>query len=120
MAGMKRPRSRVRSGVKLFNLVLCAGIASAAVAQEQPRRPVEGIMDNSFLIEEAYNQEAGIVQHIFNGVYSVDRISGTTQRRLDLSFTQEWPAYGQAHQFSYTIPYSIVDQRTFDPLRGQT
>jgi hypothetical protein len=65
-------------------------------------------MDNSFLIEEAYNQEAGIVQHIFTGVYSVDRISGTSERRFDFSFTQEWPAYGQKHQFSYTIPYSVV------------
>jgi hypothetical protein len=23
-------------------------------------------------------------------------------------FTQEWPAYGQAHQFSYTVPYAFV------------
>jgi len=100
-------------GVLVLSSLDCGG-------EEESRRPVEGIMDNSFLIEEAYNQEPGIVQHIFNGVYSVNRISGTTQRRLDLSFTQEWPAYGQAHQFSYTIPYSIVKQRTFDPFRGQT
>jgi hypothetical protein len=76
--------------------------------EEKPRRPIDGIMDNSFLIEEAYNQEAGIVQHIFNGIYSVDRISDTHQRRIDLSFTQEWPAWGQAHQLSYTVPYAFV------------
>jgi hypothetical protein len=65
-------------------------------------------MDNSFLVEEAYNQEAGIVQHILTAAYSVDRISNTGERRLDFSFTQEWPVPGQTHQLSYTIPYSVV------------
>jgi hypothetical protein len=58
----------------------------------------KGIQDNSFLIEEAYNQEAGVVQHI------------ATLRRQDrdwtLLFTQEWPVGSQAHQFSYSIPYA--------------
>src|SRR4051794_18185448 len=49
----------------------------ASAEEERARRPVDGIMDNSFLIEEAYNQGPGIVQHIFNAAYSVDRISGT-------------------------------------------
>src|SRR5438445_9821569 len=105
---MKRPRSRIRSGAKLFNLVLCAGIASAAVAQEEPRRPVEGIMDNSFLIEEAYNQEAGVVQHIFNAVYGVDRVFGPQEHMLNLSFTEEFPVLSQTHQFSYTVPYTLA------------
>ena len=57
------------------------------------------ITDNSFLIEEAFNQEAGVFQNIFtwtrarNGVWQA-------------SFTQEWPAPGMAHQFSYTVPFS--------------
>ena len=44
--------------------VLLAGtvLANAQSVQEEPRRPVEGIMDNSFLIEEAYNQDPGVVQ----------------------------------------------------------
>jgi hypothetical protein len=75
---------------------------------EQRHRPVDGIMDNSFLIEEAYNQEAGIVQHIFNAIYSINRIAEPGEKRVDLLFTQEWPVYGQTHQFSYTIPYSLV------------
>jgi len=78
------------------------------IGQETPPRPVDGIMDNSFLIEEAYNQEKGVVQHIFTGLYSFERFSGTGDRRLDLSFTQEWPAWGQAHQFSYTVPYAFT------------
>ncbi len=65
-------------------------------------------MDNSFLVEEAYNQEPGIVQHIFVGAYSVDRVSNTAERRFDFSFTEEWPVFSQTHQFSYTIPYSVV------------
>jgi hypothetical protein len=56
------------------------------------------IADNSFLIEEAYNQEAGVVQHI------------TTFNRAEaghvwaLGFTQEWPLGGIRNQLSYTIP----------------
>jgi hypothetical protein len=83
-------------------------LSTALLAAEEPRRPIDGIMDNSFLIEEAYNQDPGIVQHIFNAVYSIDDLSQPRQRRTDLSFTQEWPAYGQAHQLSYTVPYAVV------------
>jgi hypothetical protein len=56
------------------------------------------IQDNSFLLEEAYNQEDGVVQHI-----------NTFQRFRDshdwvYTFTQEWPVGGLKHQFSYTLP----------------
>jgi Putative MetA-pathway of phenol degradation len=78
--------------------VAVLGAAHGAFAQEDDPRPAKGIQDNSFLIEEAYNQEAGVVQHISN------------LRRQDrdwfFSFTQEWPVGSQLHQFSYTIPYS--------------
>lgn len=56
------------------------------------------IQDNSFLIEEAYNQEDGVVQHI--NTYQRFRDS----RDWIYTFTQEWPVGGLAHQFSYTIP----------------
>jgi hypothetical protein len=82
-------------------------LASVALAEETPRRPVEGIMDNSFLVEEAYNQEAGVVQHIFNGVYGRGQLFGPDKNSLDFSFTQEWPVFSQTHQFSYTLPYSF-------------
>ena len=55
------------------------------------------IQDNSFLLEEAYNQEAGVVQHIS----SFARSSGGDWA---YSFTQEWPLGGMRHQLSYTIP----------------
>jgi hypothetical protein len=62
-----------------------------------------GIQDNSFFIEEAYNQEPGVVQHIFNWVRTWD---GGGDRTFDFLFTQEWPVGSQAHQFSYTLPFS--------------
>ena len=48
-------------------------------------------------MEEAYNQEPGVVQHI-----TCTRRQG---RDWSFNFTQEWPVGSQDHQFSYTIPY---------------
>ncbi len=59
----------------------------------------EKIMDNSFLIEEAYNQEAGVVQHIQTFQY-------TKNKDWVYTFVQEWPIVNQKHQFSYSIPVS--------------
>lgn len=59
----------------------------------------KAIEDNSFFIEEAYNQEDRVVQHIVNGS------SGSGQQFNELSFTQEWPLFSQTHQISFTIPY---------------
>ena len=58
------------------------------------------IQDNSFLVEEAYNQEAGIVQHI--GTMFARRGSS----ELELGFAQEWPIRSITHQISYDIPFS--------------
>jgi len=56
------------------------------------------IQDNSFLVEEAYNQEFGIVQHIQNFQHywnSKDWI---------YTFTQEWPVDASPrNQLSYTL-----------------
>lgn len=69
-----------------------------------------GIQDNSFLVEEAYNQEAGVVQHIFTARRSIDRKPGKDDKAWDLSFTQEWPVISQDHQLSYTVPYNLLDE----------
>jgi len=74
-------------------------VAQSVVAQSRP------IADNSFLIEEAYNQERGVVQHI--SAWQRDLRS----RAWAFTFTQEWPFATQAHQLSYTIPI----QRTARP-----
>jgi hypothetical protein len=90
---------RLKSTV--LSLLVFAAVALLCVpvrAQEADSRPAKGIQDNSFLIEEAYNQDPGMVQHI------------ATLRRQDRSwffaFTQEWPVLSQFHQFSYTVPYA--------------
>ncbi len=59
---------------------------------------IQAIADNSFLIEEAYNQEAGVVQHI--STFSRPNGGGAWNYGL----TQEWPLGGVTHQLSYTIP----------------
>jgi hypothetical protein len=89
------------SGVALALLIVWP-VGRPAVAQSR------AIADNSFLIEEAYNQEPGVVQHI-----------GAWQRSLRsapwiFTFTQEWPLGTQLHQLSYTVPF----QRTESPLRA--
>jgi hypothetical protein len=66
----------------------------------------KGIQDNSFFIEEAYNQEAGVVQHILN--VPINFINGS--REITPSFTQEWPVFSQTHQFSYTTPYAFTEE----------
>jgi hypothetical protein len=70
-----------------------------------PEPLAKGIQDNSFFIEEAYNQESGVVQHIFN--LPIDFTNGS--REIAPSFTQEWPVFNQTHQFSYTIPYLFTE-----------
>jgi hypothetical protein len=82
---------------------LIARFRTTVSAQQEP---IEVIEDNSFLIEEAYNQEPGVVQHIFQAVYSND----PRQRGWAFAFTQEWPIYGQDHQFSYTVlSYHLIN-----------
>jgi hypothetical protein len=66
---------------------------SGAMAQTAP--PVR---DNSFLVEEAYNQEARVVQHI--SVFSAVRRGNA----WEYGFTQEWPLGSQRHQLSVTVP----------------
>lgn len=100
-----------RSGAWLTTIALCVGcLGSAANAQEPPKRPAEAIQDNSFLIEEAYNQEAGVVQHILNITGSVTRQRGPDDRELMFVFTQEWPFFSQDHQLSYTVPFTFLDE----------
>jgi hypothetical protein len=84
----------------LYGLWALAFSAAAAVAAEPLAK---GIQDNSFLIEEAYNQEAGVVQHITN----LRRQNGQWQ----FSFSQEWPVFSQTHQFSYSVPYNFGSNR---------
>lgn len=65
----------------------------------------DAIEDNSFLIEEAYNQEKGVIQYINTFQRS---------RRGDwlYTFTNEIPVKKQQYQFSYTVPVARVGGKT--------
>lgn len=86
----------------LAAIIAAAGLSSLcawpAIAEDKDPRLAAGVQDNSCLVEEAYNQEAGVVQHI-----GCLRRQG---RDWSFNFTQEWPLGSQAHQLSYTVPYS--------------
>jgi hypothetical protein len=89
----------------LPTLVLLLAALSSGIAQDAPPReppPEEHpIEDNSFLIEEAYNQEAGVIQHISNLVCA----SPITDGEFAYSFTEEWPVTGQDHQLGFTLVF---------------
>jgi hypothetical protein len=87
-------------------------LTSAAVAAGEPL--AKGIQDNSFLVEEAYNQEPGMVQHILN----VPVFFSHGEKEIAPSFTQEWPVFSQTHQFSYTAPHTFTeDENGFADVR---
>ena len=90
-------------------LALCAGSVFAA-EPELGQRPAEGVQDNSFLIEEAYNQGPGVVQHILTLTNFTSRMAGPDEREWSFNFTQEWPFFSQTHQLSYSVPYSFVSE----------
>jgi DtxR family Mn-dependent transcriptional regulator len=86
-----RAASKVLVHVTAAALLLMA-LAAPASAQVEPFE----ILDNSFLVEEAFNQEAGIFQNIFTARFG-------EADTWDVGFTQEWPVFSQTHQFSYTV-----------------
>jgi hypothetical protein len=101
-------RERTLSWKVLGGWLIVLAIPTAVLAEDEGEEP--GIRDNSFLIEEAFNQEPGVVQHIFNWVPSWERDRGHRDY-FDFVFTQEWPVFSQQHQFSYTLPISSVYER---------
>lgn len=116
-----------------FSPILCVAFALGAfpplvaVAQEESAQSAEdessddsafAFRDNSFFVEEAYNQEPGTVQHIFNWLPTWDRNRGTRSRNFDFVFIQEWPLGSQTHQFSYTLPMQHVSELGDEEFSG--
>lgn len=87
---------------------LALTVLPAVAAGADAERPAKGVQDNSFLVEEAYNQEAGVVQHILTISPDVGKSRSAGEHEWAFNFTQEWPVFSQTHQFSYTVPYSFV------------
>jgi hypothetical protein len=80
---------------------LLAQHASPSSAPDASARPFE-ITDNSFFVEEAFNQEPGIFQNIVG-------VLRTRESGWSLAFTQEWPVRSQTHQLSYTFVALGID-----------
>jgi hypothetical protein len=86
-------------------LTICLGLyavvlfcVSSPGQQAPPPSSAPGIQDNSFLVEEAYNQNFGVVQHISSFTRFWD------SKDWNYTFTQEWPVPGdERHQLSYTL-----------------
>ena len=102
----------VRAARVLLTVLAFAASAAAQAPPVGPPAPLAAapesapfqIMDNSFLVEEAYNQEAGIFQNIFGAM----RVGG----EWAATFTQEWPVVSQAHQLSYTANFLNADAQS--------
>lgn len=88
----------MRRSILAASIVALVTLAAPVAAQQEPWE----VLDNSFLVEESFNQEAGIYQNIFTWT----QVRG---RSWQASFTQEWPVPGVRHQLSYTIPFSRSD-----------
>ena len=80
-------------------------LSAAPAAAQADTAAVAPLQDNSFLVEEAYNQEAGVVQHI--NTFGRDRGGD-----WEYTFTQEWPLRGMRHQLSYTLPLAHAGGET--------
>lgn len=78
----------------LFFVFSLGANAQTPAGQEPP-----SIQDNSFLVEEAYNQEDGVVQHI--SMFTRLWPSGAWA----YSLTEEFPVRGLRHQLSYTLAF---------------
>jgi hypothetical protein len=101
--------------IRLHRSLICLALGPFTIAVSPAQEPLaKGIQDNSFFVEEAYNQEVGVVQHIFN----LPIFSMHGDKELSPNFTQEWPFFGQTHQLSYTVPYTFTDDtNAFNDVR---
>ena len=89
-------KARRTGALGILGILAILATGTSGAAEETSK-----IRDNSFLLEEAYNQEKGVVQHIQAFQY----MEGGS---WSYSFTQEWPVPRETHQLSCTIPVSRV------------
>lgn len=101
---------RRASGIAAALLAAGFGVRAPALRAQEPvtdrmesTAATPHIQDNSFLVEEAYNQDPGVVQHISQFVRTAR--SGAWLA----TFTQEWPVGGIRNQLSTTMPLARTD-----------
>jgi hypothetical protein len=97
----------MKNDITLLALICCCTVAFAqdttAVKPKKGSYLYYGqpsIEDNSMLIEEAFNQEAGVIQHISN--FIVD------DGDFVYAYTQEIPMPNERHQFSFGVSYAAM------------
>lgn len=80
-----------------MKILLCVLLVLPAIA-------IAKIEDNSFLLEEAFNQEWGVYQFIQKYQYM------NKSKTYDYAFENEIPIADKVHQFSYEIPMAKTDK----------
>lgn len=74
-------------------------------------KPPEHLRDHGFLVEEATNQEKGVVQHIFNWINLWDNLPGGKTREFTWAYIMELPLGSQKHQFSFITQFQTVFEK---------
>lgn len=98
--------------VQLLALVLSLCAAPVWAQEASPGTKPVSIRVNSFLVEEAFTQEEGVVEHISSFRFSPQ------SRDWEYSFTQEWPLFSARHQLSFTLPLQSAALATSDGVAG--
>ena len=105
-----RAASKLLVEVLSVVMIVLTLVTSASAQTPSPPAPPGtpepfAITDNSFFVEEAFNQEARVFQNIVGAVFEEGGGWG-------LAFTQEWPAPSMKHQLSYTATLLNVDEES--------
>jgi hypothetical protein len=90
----------------LLALLWGSGLA-AQIAPGGPAEWTEVLQDNSFLVNEAYNQDPDQVQHVLTGWHFPNASVWL------LTFDDQWPVGGEKHQMDLFVPYG--SQGAIDP-----
>jgi hypothetical protein len=80
-------------------------------ANGEEEEPPEHIRDNAYFVEEAFNQEPGEVQHIFNWINFWESSKAGRSREFTMSYTMELPLGSQKHQFSFTTQFQTLYEK---------
>ena len=90
------PAAAIRAPYLILAVLCLTALLASFAANAQAPPPIQ---DNSFLLEEAYNQERGVVQTI----QEFTRVAGTGDWAYSL--TQEWPVPDEKNQLSFTLQF---------------
>jgi hypothetical protein len=110
LAGTGNAQSPIRFWSDLENEQDSVSFVARGQDQEAESGP-EHMRDNALLVEEAYNQEPGVVQHVFNWIHFWDDTPQGRTRDFSSSYTMELPLGSQTHQFSFTTQFLDAFER---------